>query len=173
MMAATPKPLFDTLENLTEISQDTWDYIDSLNISGANQEFKLGLEFLKSYANSKDTFTSYRREVERLIQWTWLIHKKSLKEIDRNNLRDYLHFVANPPTHWISTKNVARFIIDEMKLRRPNPEWRPFVVRISKNARRHGKTPSKSEYQLSSKSMEAIFAGLSSFFYFLTTRKLS
>jgi len=58
-------------------------------------------------------------------------------------------------------------------LREKNPDWRPFVIRISKNARRHGKKIDKSTYQLSNKSIEAIFAGLSSLFTSFTARKLS
>ncbi|OAI46812.1 hypothetical protein AYO45_06145, partial [Gammaproteobacteria bacterium SCGC AG-212-F23] len=40
-------------------------------------------------------------------------------------------------------------------------------VRVSKIARQHGKTAKKSDYQLSNKSIEAIFATLSSLFTFL------
>lgn len=85
-----------------------------------------------------------------------------MKEITRNEVRDYLKFVSDPPKSWVSTKIVNRYIDDPNGLRAPNPEWRPFVVKVSKVARRHGKEPVKSQYQLSNKSMEAIFAVLSS-----------
>lgn len=166
-MADTPHPLFDTLENLAELSPDISAYIKSLNIPAAEKEHALCIEFLKSYGNSKDTFTAYRREVERLLQWSWAIAKKPLKDLNRNDIRDFLAFINEPPKNWITTKTVNRFVIDAMGLRKANPDWRPFVVRISKNARRHGKTPVKSEYQLSNKSIEAIFGSLSSFFTFL------
>lgn len=164
-MASIPHPLFDTLENIYETALCVSDHLAALPISAAAQEYKLSVEFLKSYSNSKDTFTAYRREVERLLQWSWLIAKKSLKELTRNDIRDYLQFVNEPPAQWIATKTVNRFI-DVMGLRKPNPDWRPFVVRITKAARRHGKTPSKAQYQLSNKSIEAIFGTLSSFFTF-------
>lgn len=164
-MQAIPYPLFDTLENISEIPDCVKKHLKSLNLA-AEQEYKLCLEFLKSYANSPDTFNAYRREAERLLQWAWLICKKSLKEINRNDIRDYLQFVNSPPKTWITTKTVNRFI-DESGLRVPNSEWRPFVVRTSKIARLHGKKLDKSAYQLSNKSIEAIFAGLSSLFTFL------
>lgn len=162
-----PKPLFDTLENINDIPKCVATYLQTLNISAAEKELKICIEFLKSYAKSKDTFTSYRREVERLLHWAWLVCKKSLKEINRNEIRDYLAFVCEPPKHWIATKVVNRFSEDSNAERIPNPEWRPFVVKISKIARRHGKEPNKAKYQLSNKSIEAIFAVLSSMFTYL------
>ncbi len=162
-----PAPLFDTLEHLSDTPKPVYDYLQALNIPAASQEFKLCFEFLKSYGNSMDTFTAYRREIERLLHWAWLICKKPLKEISRNEIRDYLQFVSAPPKSWIATKNVDRFISDGMGQRKPNPDWRPFVVRISKINRMHGKTVNKDDYQLSNKSMEAIFAALSSLFTFL------
>jgi len=161
-----PCPLFDTLENLDDIPASVFDYLKSIAIPAAKQEFKLCLEFLKSYGNSPDTFTAYRREIERFLQWSWLICNKSLKEVTRNHVRDYLEFINTPPRTWIAKKTVNRFT-NVMGLRQANPEWRPFVVRISKIARRHGKQPDRSTYQLSNKSLEAVFATLSSLYTFL------
>ncbi|OAI46814.1 hypothetical protein AYO45_06160 [Gammaproteobacteria bacterium SCGC AG-212-F23] len=107
---SNPQPLFDTLENFSETNHATKNYIQSLTVPLAEKEFNLCSEFLKSYANSADTFTAYRREVERLLHWSWLIAKKPLKELNRNDIRDYLHFVNEPPKPWITTKTVSRFI---------------------------------------------------------------
>lgn len=161
-----PQPLFDTLENLSETANQIQHYLSSLPISAAQKEYQLCFEFLKSYANSKDTFSAYRREVERLLHYAWFVAKKSLKEINRNDIRDYLQFVSEPPKAWVATKVVARFQEDPNGLRIANPAWRPFVAKVSKVARRHGKEPNRSQYQLSNKSMEAIFAILSSLFTF-------
>lgn len=162
-----PQPLFDILENINEISPYVMQYIESLDIPAAKKEHELCTEFLKSYGNSKDTFTSYRREVERLMHWSWLLCKKSLKEITRNDVRDYLQFIHAPTKSWMTTKIVHRFIENSEGVRQPNPAWRPFVAKVSKIARRHGKKPNKNTYQLSNKSIEAIFAILSSLFTYL------
>lgn len=167
MSQPIPTPLFDTLEHLTAMPSSVHNYIERLNIPEAAKEYTLCLEFLKSYANSNDTFTSYRRELERLLHWSWLIHKKPLIELTRNDIRDYLQFIQDPPKTWVTTKIVNRFINDSKGERIPNPLWRPFVVKITKVARRLGKEPDKSEYQISNKSMQAIFAVLSSLFSFL------
>jgi site-specific recombinase XerD len=160
-------PLFDTIENLSETPECVLQHLKNLGVSSTQQEFQLCLQFLKSYGKSPDTFNAYRRETERLLQWSWLIAKKSLKELSRNDIRDYLEFINNPPKNWIAMKTVHRFMMNEMLLRVPNPDWRPFVVRVKKNAKRHGFDAEKSDYKLSNKSIEAIFAGLSSLFTFL------
>src|SRR3990167_1796122 len=161
-----PHPLFDTLEKINDLPSCITQSLASFNIPETKREFTLSLEFLKSYTQSKDTFTSYRREIERLLHFSWLVLKKTLKMITRNDIRDYLQFVQAPPKSWIATKIVDRFI-DDQGIRRANPDWRPFVVKVSKIAKRHGKLPNKNKYQLSNKSIEAIFAILSSFFTFL------
>lgn len=162
-----PQPLFDTLENLLNAPDCIKTYLQALSIPDVSTEYKLCQEFLKSYANSPDTFNAYRREIERLLQWAWLICKKPLKQLNRNDIRDFLEFIHAPPKQWIATKSVNRFIQNELGLRIANPDWRPFMIRQSKIARRHGKTLDKSTYQLSNKSIEAIFAILSSMFTFL------
>ncbi|HEX4045803.1 MAG TPA: tyrosine-type recombinase/integrase [Gammaproteobacteria bacterium] len=162
-----PKPLFDTLEKITDTPVCVHDYLANLNLPTAAKDFTICIEFLKSYANSKDTFTAYRREVERLLHWSWLIAKKSLAEITRNDIRDYLQFIHTPPMTWMTTKVVERFIDDAQQLRQANPAWRPFVVKISKIARQHGKLPDKAQYQLSNAAISAVFAILSSLFTYL------
>lgn len=166
-ISSLPQPLFDTLENLAEPLETTFTYLKVLDVQTVKHEFKLCLEFLKSYSQSRDTFTAYRRELERFLQWAWLVQKKPLKDITRNDIREYLGFVNKPPATWIATKTVERFITNELGERRPNPEWRPFVAKLNKLARSRGATLKKSAYQLSNKSIEAIFASLSSFFVFL------
>ncbi len=162
-----PKPIFDTLENIAHPPDCVIHYLNSLPLTPAKQEFAHCTEFLKSYARSKDTFSAYRREVERLLHWSWLICKKPLKEVNRNDIRDYLQFAQAPLKSWMATKIVDRFINNADGVRVQNPDWRPFVAKISKNARRQGKMPNKAQYQLSNKSIEAIFAVLSSMFTYL------
>ncbi len=162
-----PPPIFDTLENTAEHPACVSSCLHSLSLPEAEKELALCAEFLKSYTQSKDTYTSYRREVERLLHWTWLISKKSLKQLGRNDLRDYFEFVSSPPISWMGTKIVDRFVDLPDGTRAPNPVWRPFVVKISKVARKHGHEPDKNAYHLSSKSIAAIFAILGSLFTYL------
>jgi site-specific recombinase XerD len=162
-----PRPLFDTIENINEPIPDCVKlYLKNINLSGVEQEFEFGHKFLDSYSGSYDTFNAYRREIERFLHWCWLIAGKTIKTIDRNDIKHYFDFSRQPPLSWITTKNIQRFIIkDGTKIH--NPEWRPFVVRISKAKHKHGDTPDKNNYNPSNNSTAALIAVLSTFFTFL------
>lgn len=162
-----PLPLFDTLENINEPIPDCVKlYLKNINLSGVEQEFEFGHKFLDSYSGSYDTFNAYRREIERFLHWCWLIAGKTIKTIDRNDIKHYFDFSKQPPLNWITTKNIQRFIIKD-GVKTHNPEWRPFVVRISKAKHKHGDTPDKNNYNPSNNSMAALIAVLSTFFTFL------
>lgn len=163
----TPRALFDTVASLGEPAPSCVSgYLVQLAIPDAPEEYRLSQEFLASYAGSQDTFNAYRKEIERLLQWSWIVAKKPIKTIDRNDVRRYIEFASNPPADWLSDKSVARFI-DKNGERLHNTEWRPFVIRIGKSQRKEGLTTQNAEYRLTNPSMRALFAGLSTFFTFL------
>lgn len=162
-----PKPLFDTLEYIKQTPSYVQNYLDNIAIENAKRDFEATKEFLLSYAGSADTYNSYRREVERLLHWSWLIQNKSIKQLTRNDIRDYLEFSHNPPSSWIGLKTIPRFITDALSVRIQNLEWRPYVVRVSKASRRLGKLPEKNDYQTSNKSTQALFSVLSTYFTYL------
>lgn len=152
----SPSPLFDTLEFLQSTSSD-FPHTDDYNKAK---------QFLYSYRGSEATFNAYRRELERLLQWSASIRKKRLAQLKRDDIEAFIEFCQNPPTTWIATKNVARFLDNDGK-RISNPTWRPFVAKVSKTAHQSGKKATQKNYQLSQKALQAIFAVLSSFYNFL------
>lgn len=155
----SPIPLFDTLENLAQ--RTMIELCDSqLN------DYEHSIAFLKSYKGSQGTFNSYRREVERLLHWSWHIAKKSVIELRRADIENYISFCQSPPIEWIGVKKTPRFIIKD-GIRIANPEWRPFVATISKAAHRKGQKPDAKNYELSSTAIKDIFSILSSFYNFL------
>ena len=129
-------------------------------------DYKHTCNFLHAYRGSAETFKSYRREIERLLQWSWFLRAKPLKELRRNDLETFLEFCQAPPKNWIGIKHVPRFI-DKDGLRVANPTWRPFIAAISKKAHRDGDLPNAKSYTLSQSALQAIFAILSSFFNYL------
>lgn len=131
-----------------------------------HEDFMRSLDFLKSYTGSLGTFNSYRREVERLLQWSWLVKKSALNALKRDDIEQYIRFCQNPPKDWISVKKCPRFVMKEGQ-RCPNPDWRPFVVTLSKMARKQGRVPELSQFSLSQGAITEIFAILSTFFNFL------
>lgn len=162
-----PLPFFDTLErmgnpyreriqSLTHLLKEASDEVPDLAI----QDYQFASEFLYAYRGSADTFSTYRREIERLLHWSWLVAEKPLQSIRREDIEQYIEFARSPPPRWIGNRNVARYI-DSQGQRQPNPDWRPYVVTgvELKEAAAH--------YVLSPSGIQAIFAVLSSFFNFL------
>lgn len=153
-------PLFDSLSNT--LSNPSFVPNNILH----NKDYSFAKLFLLSYRASEATFNAYRREVERLIQWSWLILQKPILEITRIDFEKYLEFCQAPPKKWIGTKNVSRFIKRD-GLSVPNPEWRPFVVSVSKAAFKGGVTPKIENYALSARAVRELLAINSSFFNFM------
>lgn len=166
-----PIPLFDTLEYLDTVFDSQLIKIKSqlsedISPQDVAADFRQTCNFLHAYRGSAETFKSYRREIERILQWSWFVSHKPLKDLRRKDMEEYLEFCQNPPTDWIGVKHVPRFI-DDQGMRTANPVWRPFVVAISKKAHRDGQLPNVKAYTLSQSAIQAIFAILSSFFNYL------
>ncbi len=79
-----PHPYFDSLNQM--LSEN---YICEPPIDGSHlDDYLIAKKFLLSYKGSQDTFNAYRRDIERLLQWSLLI----------------VYGVANPPI------NAARYL---------------------------------------------------------------
>lgn len=179
----TPIAVFDTLDQVVDqykviyASSHPHQLIrDWLNHCFANlnitlppyfiTDYQLVLNFLYSYRGSKDTFSAYRRDVERLLQWSWFQREQSIIMHKREDIEAFIEFCSAPPKRWIGLKTVARFkMINGEK--RPNPDWRPFDVNISKQDYKKGIKPEKDNYQFSQQALKVMFGVLSSFYNFL------
>jgi site-specific recombinase XerD len=151
-----PAPLFDTLEEMPNPFKHPAQVTNLPADDGLDkrlQDFQLASEFLYSYRGSPDTFSTYRREIEHFLQWCWLIAKKSVDAIQREDIESYVEFARSPPSAWIGSKNVPRFITRDGQ-RAPNPSWRPYVT-------------SKAAYDCSQSALQSLFSVLSSYFNFL------
>jgi len=167
-----PHPIFDSLESLQDrhqqalVAESIDRYFDGDPIDGAADDYRAAVRFLKSYDGSSATFNAYRRELERLFQWSWQLSRQTVRSLNRDNIVDYIEFLRSPPKTWIGTKNVARFK-QKAGRREPNPMWRPFVQAVSKAEHRRGVEPDEGKYRPSGASIKATFAVLSSFFEYL------
>jgi site-specific recombinase XerD len=156
----TPKALVDSLEFINA------QQIPSYLTPAQKKDFSISLKFLRSYSGSEGTFNAYRREVEKLLHWSWLVVKKTLKQLKREDIEAFIHFCQKPRPTWIGIKKAPRFI-EKKGLRIPNPAWRPFVATISKAAYRKGKRPDPKQFELSQIATKESFAILSTFFNYL------
>ncbi len=152
----SPTAFFDTLDRMENPFKQRVQSIAHLIENApedALNDYQNASEFVFSYRGSPDTFSTYRREIEHVLHWCWLVAKKSLKQIVREDIETYAEFARNPPAKWIGTKNVPRYL-DKNGQRVPNSQWRPYVS-------------SGGEYVASQAGLQSLFSVLSSFFNFL------
>ncbi len=156
--AAKILPLFDDIKNIEQnpvLCEDKF-----------REDYQKSLNFLISYRGSLGTFNSYRREIERLLQWSWWVAGKTLPSLRRYDIEQFIEFCQKPPLDWIGLRKAPRYLEKEGR-RIPNPEWRPFVATLPKTSHQKGEKPKVSDFELSSGSVKESFAILSSFFNFL------
>src|ERR1700709_175203 len=115
-----PRPLFDTLEHAcnlykrcqTDNQESAIRHWLDLCLSGAAMELPLyaiteygyALRFLYEYRGSLETFNAYRREIDRLMQWSWFVQEKSLLQLKRLDIEAFIEFCQKPPKLWMSLK---------------------------------------------------------------------
>jgi len=131
----------------------------------AVKDYQAILHFLYAYRGSQQTFNAYRRDCERLLQWSWFVREQSLLKHKRDDIEAFIEFCIKPYKRWIGIKQVARFKI-KLGEKIPNPDWRPFGVSLKKTANKTAKLANKDDYNFSQKSLKALFAVLGSFYQY-------
>jgi len=155
--STAPLPFFDTLEEMPNPYRQPVSSVQHLQLAEepphAVEDYQRASEFLYTYRGSPDTFSTYRREIEHFLHWCWLIARKSLREVRREDIEAYVEFARKPPKAWIGDKVTPRYLLNQGQ-RVPNPDWRPYV------------SPTL-PHTLSQSGIQSIFAVLSSFFNYL------
>lgn len=168
-----PKPIYDNLEHLENPFNLKYFAVPHYIVGyGDAVDYEYGWKFIYSYNGSNPTFNAYRREIERLLQWSWLIRKESILSLKRQDIESFIQFCKKPPQPWVGTKNVSRFTSHEGE-RKTNTQWRPFVVSNTKVDRKHGANPNPKKYTLSQPGIRALFSVLSSFYNFLIQEEVT
>lgn len=74
--------------------------------------------WLQRYKNSKNTYSSYLKEVDRFYRWIIISRNKPFSQTTHEDFEDYQVFLTDPQpsSFWVSNK----------KLSRASKEWRPF-----------------------------------------------
>lgn len=183
-----PVPFFDSMQMVHDFykkcqqghaQQMIFDWLTQCSIGNIKldmdyvvSDFQAVLNFIYSYRGSLDTFNAYRRELERLLQWSWLVQKKSILSLKRADIEEFIEFCQAPYKHWIGTKIVARFN-NTGTIRTPNLAWRPFIAKISKKAHQDGELVEKTNFSFSQQGIKMLFAILSSFYNFSIQEELT
>jgi site-specific recombinase XerC len=170
-----PRPIIDNLDFIDNPFKirvfSSQPFIDGQSLGGADRDLEYALKFLYSYNGSSATFNSYRREIERLLQWAWRIEGTAVIPLRREQIEEFIRFCSDPPLAWIGIKNVARFKTRPGG-RLPCEEWRPFVASVSKSEHKAGIEPSAKHFYPSQAAIMATFTALSSFYKYLVQEDL-
>ena len=158
-----PLPIFDSSQFI-ESQNDFFHLNPDYNYN--MEDIQKAKMFLNSYRGSIGTYNSYRNEIEHLIHWSALIANKSLKDIKREDIENFIRFCQKPPKHWIGTHKPPKFIGRD-KVRLPNPVWRPFIVTVSKSDNRRGNKPDIKDFEYSQTAIKQLFAIISSFYNYM------
>lgn len=200
MKIPCPLPIFDDKKYLSELrgaqQEKARPHKDAIpkcaNLSDVLDDYRRALDFLLKYEGSDDTFATYRREIDRFLLWLWYARPDAdgklgtpglLHELKRADMEAYFDFIKSPPMEWRDIQIRNRFL-DVGGERVPNPEWRPFVVKVKKLDRKnaiHGEAataksrqkleenarPDIENYSMSESSYAIAFGTLRSFFTYL------
>jgi site-specific recombinase XerD len=170
-----PEPVLDALKDMDNPHRlkkfDVAAFFDGPAVSGADVDYEHALKFLYGYNGSTATFNAYRRELERVLQWSWRIEQRCAHTLQRENIEEFIRFSLNPPAAWIGASHAPRFVMDQGE-RKPNPKWRPFVAALSKTELKNGRKPDARQYNPSQSAVRATFTALSSFYDYLTEESI-
>jgi len=78
-------PIFDSIEHTKNQTLS-----ETYSPSFAMTDFEQAKSFLLTYSGNDATFIAYRRETERLLHWSWLIAKKSVRDLKRADIEEYM-----------------------------------------------------------------------------------
>ncbi|HJH24069.1 MAG TPA: tyrosine-type recombinase/integrase [Paenalcaligenes hominis] len=96
--------------------------------------------WLAQYIDSPNTFTSYRKESERLLLWANLERNKAISSLTHEDLLLYQQFLRDPAprSRWVLKKGA--------KVARSHEDWRPFAGPLSASSIRQALTVLNSMY---------------------------
>jgi integrase len=152
-------------------------YLEDIEHSGvsAKRDLKLLLGFLNNVVGSSvGTQNRFRNESERFILFLWNERKKSILDINVEDVRDYIDWIWSPPKALIADTTIASRFKSKAKtdVRIVNPNWRPFVMRQSKASRKTDElispdkismTRPKKAYSINQTSLQNAYASLNVF----------
>jgi len=143
VMATRPKNLVDPMPLLGSPEQlgsplPDWaaTYLKQLGVAGAHKDLDLVRKYLLRLRDRSETFRAYRRDIETFLHWAWQFPRKRVTVIDRDDVLGFIEFIRDPPKKWIGSATVDRHVLVGGTDFHPNPQWRLFVARDPKAARK-------------------------------------
>ena len=106
---------------------------DGDNMIKASNDAEAIKSFLIGYQNSKLTYQSYLKELERIILWCAHVQKVTISDLSFDDLIEYQNFLADPKPSslWCGNKRSKTLKNGDV-----NPQWRPFGTPLSAATRK-------------------------------------
>ncbi|WP_432467815.1 tyrosine-type recombinase/integrase [Agarivorans sp. Z349TD_8] len=162
-------PLFDSVHHLEDGNAEVNLYLANITMNAVNDAayvYEFAVEWLLEQRFSENNYKTYRSELTTFLHWAYSVEQISVGEIKRRSLSKYIDYCCNPPKYLVAYRNVAQFVLDkELKLRRPNPAWRPFLGKKKDGV--------EQSYTISDKALKTKLAILSSFYSYLINEEYS
>lgn len=162
----SPVPLFPQLSKFNDLIVTEYPIIaECIDASWKKQTWTWAYDYLNYVGRNKSehTFSRFRSEVERFLNWVFLIKNEELHTLRKSDILDYADFCWKPPISWISTGAYERFQFINGQYHK-NKHWRPFRLRVEKGSSREA---IKSKYRPSQESLASLFTALNAFFKYL------
>jgi len=161
-------PVFDTADRLSE-QADLGGYKAILSRlaelpmgqDSLERDLTLSLQYLQDYTGTPGTYNRFRGEVQRFLNYLWVIAKRTLDQVDSEVVASYFKFLKTPPGAWVAP-NIAPGFANHGGERIINPKWRPFTLQRSRGL----------VYSASPASLKSSRVALSSYFRFLMARRI-
>lgn len=162
-------PIFDAASQLDDQVDDQGyasvrGAIEALPVADpetALRDLNVSLKYLTDYASVPGTYNRFRSEVQRFLNYLWVVAGRTLDQVDSEVVSSYFKFLKNPPAAWVAP-NISPGFLDNQGKRVINLRWRPFTSQRSKGKR----------YTASPASLKSSRTALASFFRFLRQRKI-
>lgn len=133
----------------------------SVNSDQALRDLEVSLQYLSDYSAVPGTYNRFRSEVQRFLNYLWVVSERTLVHVDSQVVTSYFKFLKTPPASWVAPSIFSGFQNNQGS-RAINPRWRPFTNQRSKTKR----------YEASSVSLQSSRTALTSYFRFLRQHQI-
>lgn len=121
-------PVIAGFEDKIELFTQSAPYSDGCLID-ANNDIQAVAIWLEQYSHKNTTYSTYKRESDRLLLWCVYETGKSLAQLQFDDINQYIKFLSSPPKRWCTTVGGIRTSGYGVG------KWRPFLGPLSDSAR--------------------------------------
>ncbi|EGQ9744517.1 site-specific integrase [Vibrio parahaemolyticus] len=136
-------PLFLPHSHAKRVAPEISEFLHEVSVHNKRvfEEYDYAFDFLMEYYNNKNNYKSIRSDLCIFLNWVWNVRRKSVVDVTRKDMFDFVEFGNNPPEELVAGYSGMPIIKDEPK-KVPfdyepilNEDWQPFVNLEKKNGK--------------------------------------